>query len=284
MSNKTAQKFSFTSGWLISLCTALVLAMFALSGCSAQPASKEAQSTAAPTAQSSEVVELRLQAAASLKYAFNDIIPLWEKKHPNVKIAANFGASGTLAEQIKQGAPADVFISANQAKMNDLEKEAKVAPHTRSDLLENELVLITPMDSKLGISQLSDLTKENCKFVAVGEPSAVPAGKYAEQTFKSAGIADALKSKSILCKDVTQVLETVASQNADAGLVYKTDALTKKDKVKIVTAVDGHDKVVYPAAQIADSKHMDLGAEFLTFLKSEEVGKIFEKYGFKPVK
>lgn len=281
MLNQAPRKFSYASVWLITLCTTLFVAVFALTACSS---SQTAQNTPTSGSQTSENVELHLQAAASLKQAFNEILPLWEHKHPNVKVVANFDASGTLAEQIKQGAPADLFISANQAKMNDLEKESKIISGSRTDLLENELVLITPSDSKLSVTQLSDLTQEACKFVAIGEPSAVPAGKYAEQAFESAGIAEALKVKSILCKDVTQVLETVASVNADAGLVYKTDALTKKDKVKIITAVGGHDPVVYPAAQIADSKYADLGAEFLSFLKSEEVGKVFENYGFKPVK
>ncbi len=260
-------------------CASLLASSAALVACSQEKAADQASKT--QSSQPAEKVELHLQAAASLKYSFDEIIPLWNASHPNVTITGNFDASGTLAEQIKQGAPADIFISANQSKMNDVEKDGKVKEGTRTDLLENELVLIVPADSKLNISSIKDLTAAEVKHVAVGEPSAVPAGKYAQQSFESAGIADALAAKAVQGKDVTQVLTTVVSGNADAGLVYKTDALTQKDTVKIVGAVDGHDKVIYPAAELSTSKNPEIAHEFLEFLKTKEVAQIFEKYGFK---
>lgn len=269
---------------IIALVCVLVLSVV-LGACSSGSQSAPENSSDAQKSQqaNAEKVELHLQAAASLKYAFDEIIPLWEQKNPQVKVVGNFDASGTLAEQIKQGAPADLFISANKSKMKEVLDDGKVKDDKAKDFLENELVLIVPSQSKLALSSLEDLTKAEVKHVAVGDPSAVPAGKYAQQSFESAGIADKIEPKAVRGKDVTQVLTTVVSGNADAGLVYKTDALTQPEAVKIVATVEGHDKVVYPAAELKDTKHPREVHAFMEFISGPEVSKIFEKYGFKPL-
>lgn len=294
-------KFSFKKFLVISIAAlALTGALFGLTACGGNKAEdtkapaqeQKAEDKKADNKKAEEKKdeasklsgEVHLQAAASLKYSFEELIPMFNKKYPDVKVTPNFDASGTLAEQIKQGAPADIFISANKAKMDDVEKDGKVLDGTRKDFLENELVLIVPADSKLDIKGLEDLTKDDVKRVAVGEPKAVPAGKYAAQSIESAGLTDKLAGKLVQGKDVTQVLTYVMNNEADAGMVYKTDALTQPEKVKIVSVVEGHDKVIYPAAMLKDSKSPEASKAFFDFIGTDEAAKVFEKYGFKLVK
>lgn len=276
---------------VVVACAAMALtsALLGLTACGggskAEGSKKPAESTQQASAGEKKLTgDVHLQAAASLKYSFEELIPLFNKHYPDVKVTPNFDASGTLAEQIKQGAPADLFISANKAKMDDVEKAGKVLDGTRKDFLENELVLIVPANSKLGITSLEDLTKDDVKKVAVGEPKVVPAGKYAAQSFESAGLTDRLSGKLIQGKDVTQVLTYVMQNEADAGLVYKTDALTQPEKVKVVAVVEGHDKVIYPAALLKDSKSPEAAKAFYDFIGTPEAAQVFEKFGFKPVK
>lgn len=225
--------------------------------------------------------EVSVQAAASLEKSLNDIIAKYNEVQKDVTIKPNYGGSGTLVEQILQGAPADMFISANQAKMDDAEKGSMVQDGTRTNLLENELVLIVPKDSKLGIKDIKDLTKSDVAKVAIGEPKSVPAGKYATQSLDSAGITKDLEAKLVQGKDVTQVLTYVASGEVDAGFVYKTDALTQKDKVEIVSVVEGHDQVSYPYAIMKQGEKNETAKDFYAYLKSDDAKKIFEEYGFK---
>lgn len=276
--------FSQKSGALLIAASLAFSACFGLVGCGGtQP--EQTQATQQTQAKDTlEATELNIQAAASLKYSMDELIADWNKEHSSVTIKANYDASGTLAEQIKQGAPADLFISANQSKMDDVDKAGMVKENTRKDFLENELVLIVPADSKLSISKLDDLTSDNVKKIAVGEPNAVPAGKYAQESFESAKISDKVAAKLVQGKDVTQVLTYVASGDVDAGLVYKTDALTQPDKVKIVSVVEGHKKVIYPAALLKDSKSPTQAEAFFKFISSDKAQAVFEKYGFKLVK
>ncbi|MDO5044431.1 MAG: molybdate ABC transporter substrate-binding protein [Coriobacteriia bacterium] len=229
--------------------------------------------------------EVAVQAAASLEKSLNDIIALFKEANPKVNIVPQYAGSGTLVEQIKNGAPADIFISANQAKMNDAEEAKVVIEGSRKDMLENELVLIVPKGNPNGVKGIEDLTGDNIKKVAIGEPESVPAGKYASQTFESKGLTDALQPKLVLGKDVTQTLTYVATNEADAGFVYKTDAMTQADNVEIVGAVDGHDPVTYPGALINTSgQDNPAAAAFFEYLGSDDAAKIFDQYGFKVIK
>lgn len=242
-----------------------------------EPKKEEANKEAA----SSVKGEVAVQAAASLEKSLNDIIAKYNETQKEVTIKPNYGGSGTLVEQILQGAPADMFISANQAKMDDAEKGDAVLDGTRQDLLENELVLIVPKGSKLDIKDNKDLTKAEVNKVAIGEPKSVPAGKYATQSIESAGIHKDLEGKLVQGKDVTQVLTYVAAGEVDAGFVYKTDALTQKDKVEIVSVVEGHDKVTYPYAIMKQGEKNEAAKNFFEYLKSDDAKRIFEDYGFK---
>lgn len=231
--------------------------------------------------QQSGKTDLTVSAAISLKDALDEAKQLYTKEHPSVMIAANYGASGTLQLQIEQGAPVDIFISAAPKQMDALEAKALLLGGTRVDMLRNELVLIVPKDSSLGMASFEDLKRANVKQVALGEPTTVPAGQYAKEVLTLLGIYDAVNSKAILAKDVRQVLTYVETGNVDAGIVYATDAQSSS-KVKVVATAppNSHSPIVYPAAVIKDSKNPAAARAFLNFLSAPRGQAIFQKYGF----
>jgi molybdate transport system substrate-binding protein len=226
--------------------------------------------------------DLTISAAISLKDALDEAKGIYEKDHPGVAIAANYGASGTLQLQIEQGAPVDVFFSAAPKQMDALEMKGLLLAGTRKDVLQNEVVLIVPKDSKLGLTSFKDLTRVDVKHVALGEPASVPAGQYAKETLTSLGIYDAVNAKAVLGKDVRQVLTYVETGDADAGIVYATDAMSSAKVTVIATAPPkSHALVIYPAAVIAATKNPAAAKAFLDFLEGPRGTAVFEKYGFK---
>jgi molybdate transport system substrate-binding protein len=232
---------------------------------------------------SAPTTELTISAAASLKESLETIKPLYAKENPEIAITYNFGSSGSLQQQIEQGAPVDIFISAAAKQMDALEKKDLLLAGTRQDLLKNELVLIVAKDNTT-VTQFKDLTNDSVQKIALGEPESVPAGKYAEEVLKSLNIEDTVKSKAVYGKDVKQVLNYVATGNTDAGVVYKTD-VQNSEAVKIVeTAPENtHSPIVYPIAVLKSSKYPEAAKSFLEFLDGETATKVFEKYGFKEV-
>lgn len=231
---------------------------------------------------STSKVELTISAAASLKEAMTDIEKEFEK-NSNVDLILNFGASGSLQQQIEQGAPCDVFISAGQKQMNALEDKSLLLEDTRKDLLKNSLVLIGPKDTSL--DKLSDIKDSTVKHIAMGDPSSVPAGKYADEVIENLSIKDDISSKLVFAKDVKEVLAWVASGNAEVGFVYKSDALVS-DSVKIIENIDEqyHTPITYPIATIKSSKNPNECKSFIDFLFIENSQKTFKKYGYITIK
>jgi molybdate transport system substrate-binding protein len=226
-------------------------------------------------------VDLTVSAAISLKDALDEAKQLYTKENPSVMIAANYGASGTLQLQIEQGAPVDIFVSAAPKQMDALEAKGLLLAGTRLDLVRNELVLIVPKDSSLGIAAFQDLKRANVKRIALGEPATVPAGQYAKEALTLLGFYDAVNSKAILAKDVRQVLTYVETGNVDAGIVYATDALSSsKAKVVAMAPANSHSPIVYPAAVIKASMNPAAARAFLGFLSGPRGLAIFQKYGF----
>jgi molybdate transport system substrate-binding protein len=226
--------------------------------------------------------EITVSAAISLKDALDEISHLYSTEHPSAEVHFNLGGSGTLQRQIEQGAPVDIFISASLKEMDSLQSQGLLLPDTRKSLARNSVVLIIPAEST-SISSFQDLTKAAVKTVAVGKPQTVPAGKYAQEVLTHFGIYDQLKQKLVLAKDVRQVLTYVETGNADAGIVYATDAKISKKVTVVATAPeDSHSPVVYPAAVIKNSKNAATAKAFLDFLASEKARTVFQKYGFIP--
>jgi molybdate transport system substrate-binding protein len=230
------------------------------------------------TAQSATIL---VSAAASLKDALEEIKTGFSKTNPNIKVNYNFGSSGALQQQIEQGAPADIFISAAPKQMDALEKSDLIDKATRRNLLTNRLVLIVPKNSTLKIIDFRSLTNSNVKKISVGEPRSVPAGQYSEEVFKNLGILEQIKPKLVYANSVRNVLAAVETGNADAGIVYTTDAKIS-DQVKIVaTAANNlHSPIIYPMAVVKTSKNPQAARTFAQYLTSAPAKSIFEKFGF----
>ncbi|WFA85220.1 molybdate ABC transporter substrate-binding protein [Paenibacillus amylolyticus] len=228
-----------------------------------------------------ETVDLTISAAASLTDAMKEIETNYELANPYIELNFNFGASGALQQQIEQGAPADVFVSAATKNMNALVDENLIASGDQKNLLQNSLVAIVPADGNHTVTSETDLTSDSIKTVAIGIPESVPAGTYAKEALTNAKLWDELESKLVQGKDVRQVLQYVETGNADAGFVYKTDALTS-DQVKIAFEVDknSYTPANYPIGIIEGTKHRTEAEQFYAYLQTPEVLDIFAKYGF----
>lgn len=234
------------------------------------------------TKKENKTIELNISAAASLKEAMADLEAAYTSKNPEVSFVINYGSSGSLQQQIEQGAPCDLFISAGEKQMTALEEEGLLLDCTNKDLVKNSLVLVTSNDSE--ISSIDSLNYDAVSKIALGEPSSVPAGKYADETLTSLAIKDSLNNKLVFAKDVKEVLAWTASGNADAGFVYLSDALSSNG-VKIVETIseEYHSPITYPVAIIKDSDDIDAAKAFEDFLFTDEAQEIFEKYGYKSV-
>lgn len=226
--------------------------------------------------------EITVSAAVSLKDALEEIAQLYRTGKPDVAVHFNLGGSGTLQRQIEQGAPVDVFISASPAEMDNLEAKGLLMPGTRTNLVANRVVLIVPV-STTNIASFQDLALPQVKLIAIGEPQTVPAGKYAQQVLTHLGLYEQLKPRFVLAKDVRQVLTYVATGNADAGIVYATDArVSSKVKVVATAPAGSHSPVTYPMAIVKDSRDPSNAKEFETFLQKPAAQSVFQKYGFLP--
>ncbi|MFJ5757547.1 molybdate ABC transporter substrate-binding protein [Neobacillus sp. NPDC093182] len=247
----------------------VICLLFALSACSP----KESKQT--------EPVELTISAAASLNEALIEIKENFENENPQMKILYNIGGSGALKQQILQGAPVDLFLSAAHDPFNELTQKGLIDKKTQVDLLRNQLVLVTNKDNPASINGFSDLKSNQINKIAIGIPESVPAGKYAKQTLENLGLWDTLEPIVIQTKDVRQALTYVETGNVDAGIVYMTDAYVS-DKVKVVAAADEqtHDAIIYPAGIIKSSANKHEAESFLSYLQGKTAKTIFEKYGF----
>jgi molybdate transport system substrate-binding protein len=258
----------------------MAVAFFAAVGCSGSPPANM-PSSGNPAATPTETVELTVSAAASLQDALKALQPIYAEQNPAIALVYNFGSSGSLQQQIEQGAPVDVFFSASPQQINALDEKNLLIDGTRHDVLGNSIVLVTPAD-KTDITDFTDLDKETVTKISIGEPSSVPAGKYSQEVLESMGLYDKVSSKIVFAKDVRQVLSYVEMGNVDAGLVYNTDAIGS-DKVRVVATApdDSHSSIIYPVAAIADSAHPEEAKAFVEFLMSDDAIAIFESFGFR---
>ena len=228
--------------------------------------------------------ELTVHAAASLTDALKELAPAYEQQSGD-KLRFNFGASSQLARQIKEGAPGDVFFSADEIQMNNLDQAGLLAPGTRENLLGNALVIVVPADSKLAIASAADLAKPEVKKVAVAEPSSVPVGVYTKEYLSRLGLWDKVSPKVVPTENVRASLAAVESGNAEAGTVYKTDALISK-KVRIAYEVPTAEgpRILYPLAALKDSKDPAAARRQLGLLGGSEARIVFARYGFAVLK
>ncbi len=230
--------------------------------------------------QQPEVVSLTVSVAASLQDAMKAIKVLYTKQTPDVTIIYNFASSGSLQQQIEQGAPVDVFISAAPKQMNALESKGLLLEGTRESILNNQVVLISPKN-ETGISNFKDLSSDKISKIAMGDPESVPAGHYAKEVLSTLNLFDKLKPKLVFAKDVRQVLFYVETGNVDAGLVYATDAKVSNQVKQVATAPpESYSRIIYPVAVLKESKNPDHANQFVQFLSSDSAKTVFESYGF----
>ena len=269
----------------ISVLMTALLVLILLAGCGGgnqSPGSEPSgeQGNGQPAA---SPVEMTVSAAASLTDVMEEIKGLYEAKSGNT-LMMNYASSGALQQQIEQGAPADVFLSAAQRQMDMLQEKELIDEESRIDLLENGVVLIVPGDgANEDIADFQSLVLDSVNRLAIGEPESVPAGRYAKEVLISLELWDTLEAgeKLILGKDVRQVLTYVETGNVDAGIVYMTDALSS-EQVKVVAAAPAgsHTPVTYPAAIVKGCAEREAAEDFMAFLQNEETAAVFEKHGF----
>ncbi|MFH0996129.1 MAG: molybdate ABC transporter substrate-binding protein [Pseudomonadota bacterium] len=227
--------------------------------------------------------EITVSAAISLKNAFEEIGKLFESQNAGTKIIFNFGASGDLVKQIEGGAPVDVFASAAQKDMDQIDTKGLIDGTTRFNFVKNTVVLIQSASSTLEIKGFEDLLKPEIKMISIGNPQTVPAGKYAQEVFTHFKVWEGISNKLVLAENVRQVLDYVTKNEVDAGVVYATDAAVQASKIKIVaTAPTGsHKPVVYPVAVVKGSKNETTAKAFIAMLKADEGMRILKKFGFE---
>lgn len=224
---------------------------------------------------------ITISAAASLHDVLSDIRTEFNKEHPNIEITFNFGGSGTLQQQIINGAPIDLFLLADEEKADKLAQKGLVKKESAKNLLGNKLVLITPKGLESAPKNLDDLLHNDIKKVAIGTPEIVPAGKYAQQSLEHYGLWSKLENKLIQTKDVRQVLTYVENGNVEAGFVYVTDA-TQSNKINISVEVPptSHTPITYSIGILNSSKQMKETSTFYDFLISDIAKELFEKHRF----
>ena len=211
-----------------------------------------------------------------------DIQEAFKGQYPDIALKFNFGSSGALKEQIEQGAPVDVFFSAGIAQVQTLIESGLVEDESTKEVLRNKLVLITGKDASKSLS-FKTLGETDLEKLAVGDFGSVPVGQYTEEVFKALGLTDQLKDNLVYAKDVREVLFWVETGNAEAGIVYETDAKVSQ-KVIICDSADEswHDPIIYPVALIKGSPRLEEAKLFTAFLTSKEAQDIFRAYGFTP--
>jgi molybdate transport system substrate-binding protein len=227
-------------------------------------------------------VELRVSAAVSLTESLQSVAATFEAQ-TGTRVLLNLAGSNTLAAQILEGAPVDVFISADAAQMDRVEAAHALAPGTRVDLLSNSLVVITPADGGASIGGARDLLAPGIEHLALGDPAAVPAGVYARQWLERAGVWAELQPKIVPLPHVRAVVTAVSSGSAEAGIVYRTDAAVGKG-IRVAWDVPASDApvIVYPAAVISTTTNPDHARAFVAFLRTPGASALFAGAGFGP--
>ncbi|MFT3791597.1 MAG: molybdate ABC transporter substrate-binding protein [Rudaea sp.] len=223
--------------------------------------------------------DLTVSAAASLTNAFTDIAKAYEAQHAGTHVNLNFAASDVLLKQIEQGAPADVFASADEATMDRAASAGRIDAASRRDFAANSLALIVPADGR-SPAALGDLAHDEYKRIAIGNPDSVPAGRYAKQALVKAKLWDTLQPRLVQAQNVRQALDYVARGEAEAGFVYATDAASQATKVKVALSVPTATPVRYPAAAVGSCKQKPAACDFVRFLSDPQSRATLAKYGF----
>lgn len=224
--------------------------------------------------------DLVVSAASSLTNAFQAVASSYEASHPGTHVVLNFASSDTLMRQIANGAPADVFASADQVAMNRAQAQGLIAEGSRTNFAANQLVLVVPSSSHARISSLQDLRAPRFKRIAWGNPASVPVGRYTERVLEDAGLAKPLERKAVLAQNVRQCLDYVSRDEVDAGFVYATDAAIAHGKVRVALRLPSPQPITYPMAIVANTVQLPAAQSFQRFVLSSEGRSLLARYGF----
>jgi molybdate transport system substrate-binding protein len=224
--------------------------------------------------------ELTVSVAISLKEAVEEIGRDFVRRHPGAVLRYNFGASGELQKQIEAGAPVDVFLSAAQRQMDELDAKGLLLADTRRVFARNVLVVVKPADANIDLARPGDLRRVG--RLAIGNPKTVPAGQYAEECLRALGLWDALRPRLVYADNVRQALDYVARGEVDAGFVYATDATARAGRVSEAfrPSEDTYRPITYPAAVVRDTRHARLARLFVDGLATAEARAILSRLGF----
>lgn len=267
---------------------AAALAML-LAGCST--GTSETKTDVGSAAAPEETVELHIFAAASMQETLEQIQKDYKDIAPSVELVLNLDSSGTLKTQIEEGADCDVFISAAQLQMDQLDMEADKAVNTdgldfvdsttRVDLLENKVVLVVPEGNPKDIQSFEDIATK-ADLVSLGNDD-VPVGQYSKEILNHLGVMDQLEAENKITygSNVKEVTTQVAEGSADCGIVYETDAFSAKLESVDKADADLCSPAIYPAAVMKNSAHADEAQVFLDYLKTDEASKVFQSVGFQ---
>ena len=270
-------------------CVTMCFMVLPLAGCGTSQATE--------TKENAEAAEVTLNvfAAASMTETLTEIQEMYKEVAPNATLVFNFDSSGTLKTQIQEGADCDVFISAAQKQMTQLDKDADpevntegldyVLEGTRINLLENKVVLAVPDGNPKGIESFADLGTDKLSLLALGNED-VPVGQYSEEILTNLGMLDQLEQENKITygSNVKEVTTQVSEAAADAGIIYATDAYSAG--LSVVAQADDTmcKQVIYPAAVLNISENQDAAEAFLDYLKTDDCMKVFEEVGFTAVK
>jgi molybdate transport system substrate-binding protein len=228
--------------------------------------------------------ELTVSAAISTKDAVEELGRRFTSSHPGVTVRYNLGASGDLQKQIEAGAPVDVFVSAAQRQMDELERRGLIVPETRRVFARNALVAITPIDSTIDLTRPTDLLDPRVQKIVIGNPRTVPVGQYAEESLRTLGLWERLQPRLVFAENVRQALDYVARGEVDAGFVYTTDVAIRRERVREAfrPAEDTYRPVTYPAAVVKDSRHPALARALVELLVGPDGQTVLRRFGFQP--
>lgn len=228
--------------------------------------------------------ELTLSVAISMKEAVEEIGRHFVRSRSGVRLQFNFGGSGDLQKQIEAGAPVDVFVSAADRQMDELERKGLVLAGSRRTFARNTLSVVVPVDTRLTITRAADLAQSRVQRIAIGNPKTVPAGQYAEESLRALGLWESLRPRLVFGENVRQVMEYVARGEVEAGFVYVTDLVSRPDLAKEAfrPPQGSYAPVTYPAAVVESSRYPAIGEAFIALLLSREGQAILARLGFQP--
>lgn len=224
--------------------------------------------------------ELMVFAAGSLSSAFKEIGQKFEGQNPNVHVVLNFAAAGVLIQQMAQGAPVDVFASADQAMMDRASIYGLIDDVSRRDFAQNMLVVALPITSEFNFQCLEDLSDDHFQNIGLGRPGITPAGNYIQEVLQQAKLWEVLEGRFIFAEHVTQVIRYISTAEVDVGFVFRSDALRHADDLRIAFVVSTGEDFVYPIARARSSEQAELAQKFIDFVLSDEGQKVLMAYGF----